>query len=126
MKVNSVGTNLSYLSRIQDAKSDPDGRSRQQDQQPKRDEKEKKEFSEELEQSEKNLESALESFRKDEHTRAQGLSVTTSGAGPGLKVVLKDTNGAVVRQFTGEEFVRLRAAAPHDGKARGKLLDRKF
>jgi hypothetical protein len=65
---------------------------------------------------------AVKSFQDDEQAKAAGINATVSGGGPGLRVVLKDGSGAVVRQLTGEEFLRLREVA---GK-RGKILDQKF
>jgi hypothetical protein len=72
------------------------------------------------------LDQAIEAFQTDSQAQANGLSATRVGTGPGLKIVLKDEAGSVVRQFTGEEFLKLRQAASNDGKARGKLLDQKL
>ena len=69
---------------------------------------------------------AIHSFQNDSQTQANGLNAVAEGAGPGLKVVLRDGGGAVVRQFTGEEFLRLREAVSKDGRQRGKILDRKL
>ena len=68
---------------------------------------------------------AIDSFHTDTTTIANGLRASLEGEGPGLKIVLKDVNGAVVRHFSGEEFLKLRAAAggPH---LRGKILDQKL
>jgi len=68
------------------------------------------------------IDQAVESFSKD----SQGLHAQVSGQGLGLKVTLTDGSGAVVRQLTGEEFVRLREAAGTDTRARGKILDQKL
>ncbi len=59
----------------------------------------------------------------DDGITAHGLIPEVQGTGPGLRVTLKDGRGAVVRQFTGEEFLRLREAATGN---RGKLLDKKL
>ncbi len=72
------------------------------------------------------VEAALEDFRSDEAAQAHGLSAKQEGSGAGLRVVLRDSDGQVVRQFTGEEFVRLREAASSDGRVRGKILDQKL
>lgn len=69
---------------------------------------------------------AVEAFGSDALAQANGLSATAQGNGPGLKVVLKDGTGAIVRQFTGEEFLKLREAAGTDSRARGKILDQKL
>lgn len=72
------------------------------------------------------IDAAVQAFGEDVQTQANGLSASTEGAGPGLKVVLKDGNGATVRQFTGEEFLKLREAASRDVGSRGKILDQKL
>ncbi len=72
------------------------------------------------------VEKAVGSFADDAQARASGLSVIAEGTGPGLKVVLKDASGSVVRQFTGQEFLELRKGASKDSRARGKILDQKY
>ncbi len=72
------------------------------------------------------IEAAIESFRTDIDAQANGLSASVEGTGPGLRIVLKDVNGGVVRQFTGEEFIKLRNAVGRDFHARGKILDQKL
>jgi hypothetical protein len=69
---------------------------------------------------------ALQSFKDDPHTQASGISAETEGRGPGLKVIVKDASGGVIRQYTGEEFMKLREAIGQDKKGRGRLLDQKF
>ena len=69
---------------------------------------------------------AVETFRSEVNKQANGLDVCMEGAGPGLKVILKDDRGSVVRSFTGEEFLKLRNAAYQEGRQSGKILDRKL
>ncbi len=69
---------------------------------------------------------AVEAFRADVNTQANGLNVSMEGAGPGLKVLLKDKSGGLVRSFTGEEFLRLREETSRDGRICGKILDQKL
>lgn len=73
------------------------------------------------EQKQKKIQEALEEFAVSNTLRAQA-----EGSGPGLKVILKDGSGAVIRQMTGEEFLKLRDQAKGDAQARGKILDQKF
>jgi uncharacterized FlaG/YvyC family protein len=80
----------------------------------------------ELEATPEKVDQAVEAFQTDLDAQAKGLSASVSGQGPGLKVVLKDEAGSVVRQFTGEEFLRLREAASQDHRVRGKILDQKL
>jgi hypothetical protein len=73
------------------------------------------------------IEAAVEDFRKDQSMQAHGLSAVIEGAGPGLRIAVRDTNGATVRQFTREEFVRLRSiGSAKDTHPRGKILDQKL
>lgn len=81
---------------------------------------------EHFEISDTQVAAAIESFSNDNQALANGLKASASGSGPGLKVVLKDGSGAIVRQLTGEEFIRLREAASKDGRIRGKILDQKL
>jgi hypothetical protein len=76
--------------------------------------------------SEQEVAQAVEAFAQDQQAKNNGLQVLAAGSGPGLKVVLKDGTGNVVRQFTGEEFLRLRESASKEGRSRGKLLDQKL
>lgn len=71
------------------------------------------------------VESAMNEFQSDAQALAAGLSAAKEGSGPGLRIILKDGSGVVIRQFTGEEFVQMRDAV--NGKsASGKILDRKY
>ena len=81
-------------------------------------------FARDAEEASAKVTSAVDAFGADTATASNGLSAEVEGRGPGLRVTLKDGRGAVVRQLTGEEFVRLREAAA--GTNRGKLLDKKL
>lgn len=81
--------------------------------------------SDEPEPGEETIDAAIEAFQKDPQAVASGLHAVRSGQGPGLRVVLKNGTGAVVRQLSGEEFVKLREATASGGP-RGKILDRKL
>lgn len=76
------------------------------------------------------IERALEWFAKDEQARANGLTADKNGAGPGLKVVLKDLDGRVIRQLSPREFLKLQAVQTKPEvetvKMNGKILDRKY
>ncbi len=70
---------------------------------------------------------AVDDFQKDGQAQSNGLQASVTGRGPGLKVVLKDVNGAVVRQLSGEEFVKMRESRSTSGSpTRGKILDQKL
>lgn len=79
------------------------------------------------------IDEALESFKTDASAMEHGLSAEVNGSGPGLKISVKDCNGTTVRQFSGEEFLKLRDAASHKPPSsgsslaiRGKILDQKL
>ena len=127
MKIQRVTDVIQYSNRVNekdgtDGKSD--GRQQNADQQgkDKKDDAEPRSFS----VNDQTVAQAVDHFGKDEMTRSAGLMAEVSGSGPGLRVTLKDGSGAVVRQFTGEEFLELREAAVNQGNTRGKILDQKF
>ena len=72
------------------------------------------------------VDQAIEAFQTDLGRQENGLNVSIVGSGPGLRVILKDPEGAIVRSFTGKEFVRLRQQSTQGGRLRGKILDQKF
>jgi hypothetical protein len=119
VKVNPLSEAFRFFeSRVQ-KKDDAEGKNRrEQSQQQKRDQ--------EPEASYEQVQAAVDAFGGDAQTQANGLTASAVGGGPGLRVVLKDGSGAIVRQFTGEEFLRLREAATKDGRVRGKILDQKL
>lgn len=75
------------------------------------------------------IDAAVESFKTDAAAQEHGLSAVVEGNGPGLKIHVKDCNGTTLRQFSGEEFIKLRQATSArttpTGK-RGKILDQKL
>lgn len=70
------------------------------------------------------VDEAVEKFSGEESTLASGITAESSGNGPGLKVVLKDASGGVLRSVSGEEFLKLREAASL-GRKSGRILDQK-
>ena len=124
MKVNFASTPISSFDRIRTAESGGDA--------PKRDARDGQKKKEEPEADQppysevaaEKLSLAVNAFGSDTVVAANGLSAELDGKGPGLRVTLKDGRGAIVRQFTGEEFLRMREAAT--GTGRGSLLDKKF
>ncbi|MDR3608857.1 MAG: hypothetical protein P4M08_15945 [Oligoflexia bacterium] len=126
MKINPLTSGVPYLRLVQtkdDAHSREDAEQRRQNKGDHSEEKQEPRSDTEMSQA---VDKALETFSADPQTRASGLAAAAEGSGPGLRVVLKDAQGKVVRQFTGEEFLRLREAAAQDHRARGKILDQKY
>jgi hypothetical protein len=77
--------------------------------------------------TEEQIKAAVEAFGVDEQAAAAGLHVDQIGSGPGLRVILRDVSGNVVRQFSGTEFVKLReVSGGRTLHAPGKILDRKL
>lgn len=72
------------------------------------------------------VEEALKTFQNELHVSSQELQASLTSSELGLKVVLKDGSGAIVRQFSGEEFLKMREAAQKLSSNRGKILDQKL
>ncbi|HUP55954.1 MAG TPA: hypothetical protein VM598_00775 [Bdellovibrionota bacterium] len=121
MKITSLPEIFRFTNRVQEK---PDGQSAHDGSQQNDPERKKEE--EAAEATPEELNAAIATFQADPQTREAGLTAEPVSGGPGLKVVLKDGTGSVVRQFTGEEFLKLREAASKDTRMRGKILDQKF
>ena len=106
-------------------KQDHGGTSQQKDQRQNPDDS-KKEKEVHVDSNLQSVAHAIEEFSADKHAQANGLSAAMVGAGPGLKVVLKDGSGAIIRQLSGEEFLKLRETVTKDSSKRGKILDQKL
>ena len=70
------------------------------------------------------VDAAIEKFVGDEAALTHGITAESSGNGPGLKVLLKDSTGGVLRSVSGEEFLKLREAV-NAGRRSGRILDQK-
>ncbi len=129
MKISSIRDAVRWTQPVRENEAS-DGNSGQKkgsgNQQDSSQERNSKEGSETFQATSEKLNAAIDSFSQDSQAQTNGLRVEREGQGPGLRVVLRDGSGAVVRQFTGEEFVQLREAAMQDAKPRGRLLDRKL
>ncbi len=129
MKINPLTQGQSIL-RLVSSKDDVHPRDDQKERRQPQENPEKHEKKGQSGLSDKDLaqeiEKAVGAFGEDVQARASGLSATAEGSGPGLRIVLKDSAGSVVRQFTGEEFLELRKVAGKDSRARGKILDQKY
>ena len=124
VKVLSIADQLRFPQKIRE-KDSADGQSRRDSQQDKKDQNAKDESGKKPVTFE-DVERAVTEFDGDAQVQGHGLIATAVGQGPGLRVVLKDGSGAVVRQFTGDEFLKLREAAVEGTPNRGRLLDRKL
>jgi hypothetical protein len=124
MKVNAPIPLFSTIDRVRGSESSGDAPKREKGNQdrPKKDEsKDGSESGSYANAAE--LAAAADAFTHESSAASNGLQAEVDGQGPGLRVTLKDGRGAVVRQFTGEEFLRLREAAAGN---RGRLLDKKL
>lgn len=125
MKITGLTETIRYLNSVHEKRDTGDngqqsGQNRQEN--PKH---QKKDEPEVHEVSDQNVGAAIQAFQRDQQARANGLQAEMNGKGPGLRVVLKDGSGAIVRQFTGEEFLQMQEAAKQ-GQSRGRILDRKI
>lgn len=66
----------------------------------------------------------MDAFGGDQTNQSNGISASLEGNGPGLKVILKDAGGGVLRAVSGEEFLKLKEAVSQ-GKRSGRILDQK-
>lgn len=124
MKINNLTGNISiFPNQVRDKKDLSEQESQKQQQERKKKDSEEtpdpksEKFAEEIEK-------AVSSFHGGPDS--SGLTASTQGRGPGLKVVLSDPSGNVLREFTGEEFLKLKNSSKTDGKGRGKILDQKL
>lgn len=122
MKVNPLTEAVRFLNQVQEKREDRSGGKQQQER--RKEGSASEDAASEI--SDQKIGDAVREFAGDAQARAAGLSAATEGNGPGLRVVLKDINGSVIRQYTGEEFLRLRQGVSKNIPARGKLLDQKF
>ena len=129
MKIPNLSGSMRWGERVRD-KDSANGQSRQQggsgQQKNPSQEGGSDDSPENFKATSEKVSAAIDSFSQEAQAQSNGLRVEQEGQGPGLRVVLRDGMGAVVRQFTGEEFVQLREAAMQEAKPRGRLLDRKL
>ena len=89
-----------------------------------RNQKKKDDDEKEFEASLEAVEAAVDGFDEDETNQAHGITASTEGQGPGLRVVLKNADGGVLRSVSGEEFLKLRDAVAAGARS-GRILDQK-
>lgn len=127
MKINPFANVIPFSSAVRSKRSEGDGGSARQQYDPNQNRKDDEQKDKKQEPFDpKLIDDAVESFKADEVTRASGLSATVEGVGPGLKIHVKDCNGTTLRQFSTEEFLRLRDATSKGAGKRGKILDQKL
>ncbi len=123
VKINPVTNTVQFLDVVKESR---DGKNQSGHQKQEQQDKQQEENKNDDIGSFEEVQAAVKAFHSDMQTQANGLSAAVEGSGPGLRVVLKDGSSAVIRQFTGEEFLKLREAVGKDIKARGKILDQKL
>jgi len=82
-----------------------------------------------VEEQMQSIEKAIDEFAREAQSQNHGLKASferSASSTPGLRVILSDVNGNVIRNFSGEEFLRLRRKGGADTRGRGKLLDQKL
>ena len=129
MKLQSVLDSGIYLSKVKE-KSEKDELTQHQQKQNLQDNNQKKQQESEdtfdKAMNNEKLASEVSQYALDEQLQNLGIQASIQGNGPGLKVVLKDGKGAVIRQFTGEEFIELRKMTENEDRKNGKILDLKL
>ncbi len=121
MKIGNYSPITQVMTKVTDKTGDKQGGAGSNSyQQQKKDEKDQNDFEPTLEA----VEAAIETFAGDETNLSHGITASAEGQGPGLKVVLKDSSGGVLRAVSGEEFMKLREAVVN-GQKSGRILDQK-
>ena len=120
IKANSSITTI--LNRVTEKSTDKQGGAGQNafERHPKEEKKDEKEYRATVEE----VNEAIDKFSGDETALSHGITAQPYGTGPGLRVLLKDPTGGVLRSVSGEEFLKLREAATA-GRKSGRLLDQK-
>lgn len=126
MKIQSLFNNVGYSSQVREKKDDSSSRQNQSGSQNSNHQQNSKDRDRTDSPDPQLVSDAVGAFQADLQAQANGLSATLENEGPGLKVILTDKAGGIVRRLTGEEFLRLRDAASPESKTSGKLLDRKL
>lgn len=124
MKIGSMLAVTSPYAKVQEKTGQEDSSESFAQQQKK--EQKKQDENQIIQVTEGKVAEAIGAFGRDEQAQIQGISAATVGSGPGLRVILKDGTGVVIRQFTGEEFLKLREAVSKDRRANGKIIDQKL
>ena len=125
MNIKSNSSITQIFARVTEKSTDKQGGAGQQayERQQKKDQNEP-----EFEATIEEVSAAIEKFVGDEATMTAGITAQITsqgeGTGPGLRVVLKDPSGGVLRSVSGEEFLKLREAI-NSGRKSGRLLDQK-
>jgi uncharacterized FlaG/YvyC family protein len=130
MKIHSLTGAIGYSTRIREKSDGQTPENAFQDSKEQREEEQRqKEHQKEqltLPVSLAQVTEAAAAFQEDEQAKLNGLNASVSSTAPGLKVVLKNESGDVVRQLTGEEFLKLRESSAGFTKVQGKILDQKL
>jgi hypothetical protein len=121
MNIKSNSSITQIFARVTEKSPDKHGGAGQNayERQQKKDEKD-----EEFEATVEEVNAAIEKFAGDEATLSHGITAQSEGSGPGLRVLLKDASGGVLRSVSGEEFLKLREAVAAGHKS-GRILDQK-
>lgn len=124
MKVSGTPNITAYLDRLRKTEASDDQGRKHKGHDPEKEKKDESSQEEPKKFDPSEVSEAALKFSEDAHSGPDGLKARVEGVGPGLRVTLRDGQGAVVRQLTGEEFMRLKEAS--QGQARGRLLDKKL
>lgn len=124
-------------------RSTVDADSQRQDNQQYEGQQQKKDGQEQPQPTFEEIKNQVDKFAEDAALKASGLQAEIihnsdlkeavegesgggPGYGPGLRVVVKDKSGNVLRQLTGDEFLKLRDSQAPKSSNVGKLIDRKY
>lgn len=126
MKINPLAGALPFADKATDrvhSKEDASDESLGGQNRQDRGEKRRREETPTVEVNEKSVADAIDKLGGELRAEHTDIQASMEGSGPGLKVVLKDGRGAIIRQMTGDEFLQLRTSVGPASK--GRLLDKK-
>ena len=77
--------------------------------------------------TEEDVRQAIGQFQTQlERDHLSAVHAEAEGTGPGLRVLLKDSEGKLLKAMTGTEFVKMREHDVVEPPKKGKILDRKY
>jgi len=124
VKINPLVEATRFINRVQ--KRQDDNGKKDKNQQEGQSFKENLEKENQVQVDSEEVKQAIEEFARDPMAKRNGFVARAENTKVGLKIVLKDGTGKVIRQFTGQEFLEMRDAVKRDGEGSGKILDQKL
>lgn len=124
VKVNSLGFIHSYISKVRLKQEEHSSDQGHPQHHPSEQDQSNSEQNSDSQLEE--LHQALSEFQNDQQAQAHGIQASQLNTDSGIKIVLKDSSGVVIRQLSGDDFIKLRQSNTQEPRVRGKILDQKL